>query len=34
MDAITLWLETVVNSPAFWVLVTVGGAVCLFAYGV
>jgi tight adherence protein C len=33
MDAITSWVETVVNSPAVWVLVAVGGAVCLFAYG-
>ena len=34
MDAITLWLDTAVSSPAFWVLVTAGGAVCLFAFGV
>ena len=34
MDAIALWLDNFVSSPAFWVLATVGGAVCLFAYGV
>ena len=34
MDAITAWLGTVVSSPAFFVLLVVGAAVCLFAYGV
>ena len=34
MDAIALWFESLVSSPAFLVLLAVGGAVCLFAYGV
>jgi tight adherence protein C len=34
MDAISHWFEVVVSSPALIVLLVVGAAVCLFAYGV